>query len=67
VEQLQAIFGYRNAFIYPERVFVTRVAEALDELGRLTHTETAARLKSQAIGFVEFVETLQGIHLRPGK
>jgi len=67
VEQLQAIYSSRNAFIYPERVFVTRVAETLDESGRLTHPETAARLKSQAIGFVEFVETLQGIRLRPGK
>jgi chromate reductase len=36
VEQLQAIFGYRNAFIYPERVLVARVAETLDESGRLS-------------------------------
>jgi NAD(P)H-dependent FMN reductase len=31
VEQLQAIFGYRNAFIYPDRVFLPTVNDRLDD------------------------------------
>jgi len=39
VEQLQLIFGYRNAYLYPERVFIPRVGEALDENGALKSAE----------------------------
>ena len=35
VEQLQAIFGYRNAHIYPERVFLPQINNQLDGAGRL--------------------------------
>src|SRR5580704_1791500 len=35
IEQLELIFGYRNAFIYPERVFLYRINELLKE-DRLT-------------------------------
>jgi NAD(P)H-dependent FMN reductase len=64
VEQLQAIFGYRNAYLYPERVFIPRVHEQLDESGGLKDPELTARLQAQAVGFVEFVERLQRISLR---
>src|SRR6185295_20031426 len=30
VEQLQAIFGYRNAYVFPERVFLPRINTLLD-------------------------------------
>src|SRR5436305_5502102 len=39
VEQLQAIFGYRNAYIYPERVFIPRIRNLLDEHGLLNDNE----------------------------
>src|SRR6266699_4034825 len=39
VEQLQAIFGYRNAYIYPERVFLPQINTLLDEQGRLKSAE----------------------------
>src|SRR5437764_6154403 len=52
VEQLQQIFGYRNAYIYPERVFIPQVNGLLNEQGRLTNPEILSRLKSQAEGFV---------------
>lgn len=58
VEQLQAIFGYRNAHLFPERVFIPRVHEQLDENGRLKDPELVERLRSQAKGFLEFVDTL---------
>ena len=65
VEQLQAIFAYRNAYIFPERVFLPQINDLLDEAGRLTDPELLKRLKSQAEGFVDFVEHLKEIKLRP--
>ena len=64
IEQLQAIFGYRNAYVFPERVFLPRINELLDDAGRLKDPELLQRLKSQAEGFVDFVERLQKITLR---
>ena len=64
VEQLQAIFGYRNAFLFPERVFLPQIYELLDEAERLKDSELLQRLKSQVEGFVDFVERLQKIKLR---
>jgi chromate reductase len=67
IEQLQAIFGYRNAFIYPERVFLPQINSLLDENGRLTNPELLDRLRKQATGFVDFVEKLKQINLRETK
>jgi len=64
VEQLQAIFGYRNAYLYPERVFMPQINNLLDDDGRLNDAELLGRLKKQAEGFVGFVEKLKGIKLR---
>ena len=64
VEQLQAIFSYRNAYLYPERVFLPGIGKLLDANGRLTDPELLERLKSQAEGFVGFTERLQGVTLR---
>lgn len=64
VEQLQAIFGYRNAHIFPERVFMPTVNNVLDANGRIKDAELLGRLQKQAAGFVDFVEKLQGVKLR---
>ncbi|MCC7376287.1 MAG: NAD(P)H-dependent oxidoreductase [Verrucomicrobiales bacterium] len=64
VEQLQAIFGYRNAHIFPERVFLPRIGDLLDDQGKLKDAELVARLRQQAAGFTEFVETLRHTSLR---
>jgi len=63
VEQLQAIFGYRNAYLFPDRVFLPRINDLLDEAGRLKDAELLQRLRGQAEGFVDFVERLQKIRL----
>jgi len=60
VEQLQAIFGYRNAHIFPERVFMPQVNSLLDENGRIKNPELLERLRKQVEGFVEYVEKLRG-------
>jgi len=67
VEQLQAIFGYRNAYLYPERVFLPGIGKLLDANGRLTDPDLVERLKNQADGFVTFTERLQGVKLRGAK
>lgn len=64
VEQLQAIFGYRNAYIFPERVFLPGIHNLLDENGRLTDPELLGRLRKQVEGFMDFVECLQKRKLR---
>lgn len=64
IEQLQAIFGYRNALIFPERVFLAGINNLLDDSGRLKDPELTGRLRKQAEGFVEFVETLRRVKLR---
>jgi chromate reductase len=64
IEQLQQIFGYRNAFIYPERVFLPGINGLMDAGDRLTNDELLARLKSQAEGFIDFVQCVKKITLR---
>lgn len=65
VEQLQAIFGYRNAYIYPERVFIPGIGKLLNEAGQFTNPDMEKRLHKQAEGFIGFVESLRGKKLCP--
>jgi chromate reductase, NAD(P)H dehydrogenase (quinone) len=67
VEQLQQIFGYRNAYLYPERVFLPQINNLLDDSGRLKDAELLERLKAQVAGFIDFVERLKGVKLRGAK
>jgi NAD(P)H-dependent FMN reductase len=64
VEQLQMIFGYRNAFLYPGRVFLPHIDSLLGEDGTLKDADVLERLSEQANGFVDFVERLRGVKLR---
>jgi chromate reductase, NAD(P)H dehydrogenase (quinone) len=64
VEQLQAIFCYRNAHVFSERVFIPGIGGLLDEAGRLTNQEIETRLAKQAAGFVAYVEKLREKKLR---
>lgn len=67
VEQLQQIFSYRNAYLYPERVFLPQINNLLDASGRLKDAELSGRLKAQAHGFTDFVERLKNVKLRGTK
>jgi chromate reductase len=64
VEQLQAIFVYRSAIVFPERVFMPGIRGLLNEAGRFTNQEMETRLQTQAAAFVKFVETMRGTKLR---
>jgi chromate reductase len=59
VEQLQAIFGYRNAHIFPVRVFMPQINSLLDASGKIKDAELIGRLKSQVEGFSKFAEYLK--------
>jgi chromate reductase len=67
VEQLQAIFGYRNAHIFPVRVFLPQINNLLDASGKIKDAELLMRLKAQAGGFAGFVEKLKGVKLHNAK
>jgi len=60
VEQLQAIFGYRNAHIFPERVFIPGIGKLLDASGNFANADIEKRLENQAAGFASFVGKLRG-------
>jgi NAD(P)H-dependent FMN reductase len=64
IEQLQQIFGYRNGFIYPERVFMPGIDKLLDDGGRLKDHSLIDRLRKQAIGYIDFVERIKKVKLR---
>lgn len=58
VEHLQGVFGYRNAFIFPERVFITDVGKNLVN-GQIQNPLVSDLLKRQVKNFSRFVSALQ--------
>ena len=58
VEQLQLIFGYRNAHILPDRVFIPGVATKFDATGKLTDAAIEDRLAKQCDRFARFATHL---------
>ena len=58
VEQLQQIFSYRNAHLFPTRVFIPRVQTAVADDGTIASEELDARLRHQAVNFAAFVRKL---------
>jgi len=54
VEQLQMVFGYRNAHVYPDRVFIAGIRHKLDAQGQLNDPALVERLGKQAHGFARF-------------
>ncbi len=63
VEHLQQVFGYRNSFVFPERIFIQNVWSEIDEKGEITNDVSSALLKSQLVGFHKFIEGLKHVGL----
>ena len=59
VEQLQAIWGYRGAHQYPQRVFLPGIKKLLNDDGKLNDESNVKRLRDQAEGFIEFVKRIR--------
>lgn len=53
VEHFQQVAGYRNAYIYPRRIFIGDSFKQFVD-GKLADDELSDRLKQQAAGFIEF-------------
>jgi len=60
VEHLQQIFGYRNAHIFPERVFIPGVKEKVSAAGQITDAGIAERLQRQAARFASYARHMHG-------
>ena len=58
VEQLQQIMGYRNSFIYPERVFLQNISELLVD-GQIRDPDIKDLLFQQSAGFLQFISALE--------
>ncbi len=56
VEQLQQIMAYRNAFIYPERVFLQNIENILKQ-GQIQDKQLLNRLNNQAKNFLKFIDS----------
>lgn len=57
VEQLQMIFGYRNAFVFPERVWIPRINDQWEVRGETFKDDSILpRLKQQVGHFLDFVD-----------
>jgi chromate reductase, NAD(P)H dehydrogenase (quinone) len=60
VEQLQMIFAYRNAYLYPRRVFIPGARTKFAPDGTLIDTELNDRLARQVDGFARFGRCVAG-------
>jgi chromate reductase, NAD(P)H dehydrogenase (quinone) len=59
VEQLQMVFAYRNAHVYPDRVFIPHVRDKLGDAGQVKDAALDERLTIQAKGFAHFAGTFK--------
>jgi chromate reductase len=57
---MQMVFGYRNAHIYPERIFVSEVRHKLDAAGELRDAALDDRFAKQVRGFAAYAGLLRG-------
>jgi chromate reductase, NAD(P)H dehydrogenase (quinone) len=56
VEQLQTIFVYRKAYLFPERVLIPLIGNHLTPEGRIGNDKLLGELRAQAQGFIAFVK-----------
>lgn len=65
VEHLQQIFGYRNAYVFPERIFITNVWSSMGASGTLDETLDAL-WSGQIKRFSKFVGVRKLVELENG-
>ncbi|MEK2688735.1 NAD(P)H-dependent oxidoreductase [Bdellovibrio sp. GT3] len=63
IEHLQQVFGYRNAFIYPERIFIMNAPKVLNDEGEPQDETIKQLLVKQATGFRNFVSALSAFKI----
>lgn len=62
VEHLQQVFGYRNAFVFPQRVFLSNVTQTLKD-GVIHDPMVKQLLDQQATDFCRFIKALKSQEL----
>lgn len=60
VEQLQQVVGYRNAYVFPERVFIPRIHKNFDDEKGILNSFQQELLELQVKNFVQFINKLKG-------
>jgi chromate reductase, NAD(P)H dehydrogenase (quinone) len=60
VEHFQGVAAYRNAYLFPNRIFIGAVHKAFTADGQLTDPALRDRFSSQAKDFLAFVAALRG-------
>jgi chromate reductase len=58
VEHLQQVFNYRNAFVFPERIFISNAPNVVAD-GELKDENCYKLLQKQVNGFIKFIEALK--------
>lgn len=58
VEHLQQVFGYRNGYVFPQRLFLSNVKDVLKD-GRIVDPMMQDLLKTQTRDFLKFLNALQ--------
>lgn len=58
VEHFQQVAGYRNAYMYPRRLFIGESFKQFVD-GKLADDELTKRLHGQAEGFLKFIECVK--------
>jgi chromate reductase, NAD(P)H dehydrogenase (quinone) len=58
VEQLQMVFAYRNAHLFPKRVFLPGISKLLPDNGDFSDPAMTIRLEEQCKEFVRFQKML---------
>ena len=59
VEHAMQVFGYRNAYNYPKRVFLANSHKVIDPEKGIMDEEISSRLSEQARGFIDFCKSLK--------
>jgi len=54
VEHMQQVFAYRNAYLFPDRVFIPQVHESIEENGKPKDKFVHELLENMLTHFVEF-------------
>lgn len=62
VEHLQQVFGYRNAFVFPDRIFLQNIWGILKE-GQIQDEQLSQLLAKQALDFCRFIKALKSENL----
>lgn len=60
VEHFQQVAGYRNAHLFPRRIFIGDSFKQFVD-GKLSDDELSTRLREQASGFVKFIESMSAV------